>query len=105
MTVTATGFALFLDVRDLAARRHLAVAANHAAACERREAEKSNQTHHRLRKQFSNMRTRTIDSFDAYAITDHTRKMSWGRTRDGVDSIPGPSTVFRSLEIETLLWI
>src|SRR5581483_4192989 len=55
VAVTAAGFPFFLDVCDLAARRHLAVAADHAAARERREAEKPNQTHHRLRFEFSNM--------------------------------------------------
>jgi hypothetical protein len=45
MTVAAARFSLFLDVCDLAARRHLAVPADDASAGECGEAEKSNETH------------------------------------------------------------
>src|SRR5436190_4534804 len=40
-----TAFALLLDVSDLAARRHFAVATHDAPAGQRREAEQANQTH------------------------------------------------------------
>jgi len=46
MPMRRTGIALFLHVRDLAARGNLAIAADHTSARERCEAEKSNQTHH-----------------------------------------------------------
>ena len=49
MTLTAAGFALFLDVSDFPAGRHLAIPADHAAASERSEAEKPNETHRILR--------------------------------------------------------
>jgi hypothetical protein len=45
MAVTAAGFALFLDVTDFAAGRHLAIAADHTAARKRGEPEKSNKAH------------------------------------------------------------
>src|SRR5580765_254752 len=48
MTVTAAGFTLLLDVRELAACRELAIAANDAPAGESSEAEKSNETHKTL---------------------------------------------------------
>ena len=49
MTLTAAGFALFLDVSDFPAGRHLAIPADHAAASESGEAEKPNETHRVLR--------------------------------------------------------
>src|SRR5204862_5079317 len=49
MTRAAAGFALFLDVSDFPAGRHLTIPADHAAASERGEAEKPNETHRVLR--------------------------------------------------------
>jgi hypothetical protein len=46
MAMRGATVAFFLDVRDLAARRDLAIAAHDTAARERCEAEKPNQTHH-----------------------------------------------------------
>lgn len=48
--MTAAGMALFLNVCDLAAGGHLAIAANDAATRESGEAEKPNETHHALRQ-------------------------------------------------------
>jgi hypothetical protein len=45
MAVTAAGFALFLDVADFAAGRHLSIAADDAAARQGGEPEKSNKAH------------------------------------------------------------
>src|SRR5215831_3000790 len=50
MTVTAAGFALLLDIRDLAARRELAIASNDAPAGESGEAKKPNETHKTLKR-------------------------------------------------------
>ena len=47
MPVTPAGFALFFDVTDFAAGRHLALAADHAAARQRSEPEKSHKAHNR----------------------------------------------------------
>ena len=49
MTLTTAGFALFLDVSDFPAGRHLAIPADYAAAAKRGEAEKPNETHRVLR--------------------------------------------------------
>jgi hypothetical protein len=46
MTVRGTRVALFFDVRDFTARGDLAIASDDAAAGERGEPEKSNETHH-----------------------------------------------------------
>src|SRR5262249_37055039 len=54
MTVTAAGFALLLDIRDLAARRELAIASNDAPAGESGEAKKPNETHKTLKRTASN---------------------------------------------------
>jgi hypothetical protein len=43
--MASAGRAFFFDVRDFAAAGHLAVLAQNAPAWERREAEKSNETH------------------------------------------------------------
>ena len=48
MTVTAAGFAFLLDIRNLAAGRELAIAADDASAGESGEAKKSNETHKTL---------------------------------------------------------
>src|SRR5207247_11251707 len=46
MAMAAAGLAFFFDVDDFAAGAHVAIAADDASAGERREAEKSNETHH-----------------------------------------------------------
>src|SRR6476659_2800752 len=45
MPVARAAFAFLLDVGDLAARRHFAVATHDAPTGQRREAEQANQTH------------------------------------------------------------
>jgi len=49
VAVTAAALTLFLNVLDLSARRHLAIASHDAAASEGSEAEQPNETVHRLR--------------------------------------------------------
>src|SRR5262245_53057097 len=49
MTLADAGFAFFLNVSDFPAGCHLAISADHAAAAERGEAEKPNETHRVLR--------------------------------------------------------
>src|SRR5262247_795550 len=49
MTLADAGFAFFLNVSDFAVGRHLAIPADYAAAAERGEAEKPNETHRVLR--------------------------------------------------------
>src|SRR4051794_41752539 len=49
MSVAAAHFTFFLDVGDLAAGRHFAVAADHASTSERREPQETNETHGVLR--------------------------------------------------------
>ena len=49
VALAAADFAFFLDVRYFAARRHLAVPADDAAAGESGEAKKPNETHDALR--------------------------------------------------------
>ena len=56
MTGADAGFAFFLDVSDFPAGRHLAIPADHAAASERGEAEKPNETHHALRSKSAAIR-------------------------------------------------
>jgi hypothetical protein len=48
MTVAAAAFAFLLDVREFAASRELAIAANDASAGESSEAKKANETHKTL---------------------------------------------------------
>src|SRR5262252_7823864 len=55
MTLTAARLALFLDVADLAAGRHFAIAPHNAAASECRESQEPNQTHRVLQSKPSNM--------------------------------------------------
>src|SRR5438128_1050929 len=50
MRVAAAGFALFLDVGDFPARRHLTIPAHDAPAAQCREPQKPNQTHRTLRR-------------------------------------------------------
>jgi hypothetical protein len=50
MSVTSAGFALLFDIRYFAARCHFTVPANDAAASERGETEKPNETHNVLRR-------------------------------------------------------
>src|SRR3954469_5869330 len=45
MAVATAALALFLDVGQLTAGRHFAIAADNAAACEIGEAEEANETH------------------------------------------------------------
>lgn len=49
MRMAAAGLTFFLYVGDFAARRHLAITANDAAAAESSESEQTNQTHRVLR--------------------------------------------------------
>ena len=49
MVVTGAGFAFLFDVMNLTARGDLTVPANDAAASERRETKKPNETHDILR--------------------------------------------------------
>src|SRR5262247_2748829 len=49
MTLADAGFAFFLNVSNFTTGRHLAIPADYAAAAERGEAEKPNETHRVLR--------------------------------------------------------
>jgi hypothetical protein len=46
MPLVNAGRAFLLDVRQLAVGSNLAIVSGHTPACERREAEKMNETHH-----------------------------------------------------------
>jgi hypothetical protein len=48
VTMTDAGFSLLFHIADFAAGCHFAIFADHASACEGREAEKPNETHDSL---------------------------------------------------------
>jgi hypothetical protein len=78
--VSAASFALFLDLCNFAARRHLAVATDDATAAESGEAEKPNETHDALRffaEQFMCRRAGNDCALDAVHISARiARRMS-----------------------------
>src|SRR5215471_7747911 len=77
MSVASAGFALFLDVGHFAARRHLTVTADDAAAPERGETEKPNETHDVLHGTAEQLLYRCRDDADSgsiCAIASHHRR-------------------------------